>query len=936
MTGRLNSLWLRLLLGYFIPLALFGAAALVAYVTIQRLLDALHREDMAQKVFTEAYRLKVGLVGMAAYKSAHHLVTEFKQQEYYTLHFKQTREKVLRDLKELRRLVQDDPERKHQLGDELTALAKLEEEWYQKAQEDFKLFDRNANPKQGTKGQVQLQLREGFDLQREMGKKADQILEVERNNLLARRRQAEETTREGVWTIAGGAVLALLLSFLVSLQVARGVTHPINELREAAGRLRQGELAVVTPTGPAEIAELARSFNLMGVALTERQALLQTSEHRYRTLVGSTATILWTTDAQGRNTELSRWCAFTGQTAEEARGDGWLQAVHPDDRAAFAHQWTAAVADRAYAENEIRLRRADGVYRTFQCRSVPVLDARGQVVEWVRCCADITEHREEEALRKDKEAAEAASRAKSDFLAKMSHELRTPLNAVIGMSKMLTTQRFGPLNAKQLDYLSDITGAGEHLLTLINDILDLSKVEAGRMELVPEPLDVGATLSAAVSTVRTLAEAKGLTLTGTPPEPDGVLVADPARLKQILFNLLSNAVKFTPAGGRVSVCCRWADGTGREARAVPAAEALAVRFDVEDTGVGIDPKDHGRIGNEFYQARRGRSQAADGTGLGLALTRRLVNLMGGGFWFRSAPGAGSSFSFALPLRPARPRPRDGTGLSSAETPALPAGGRPAALVIEDHVPTNKLLTDWLLEAGLEVASAFSGPEGLEAARKLRPQLILLDIRLPGMDGWQVLTELKGHAETAAIPVMIVSALEGSGLPRQLDVLEWFVKPLDKDRFLRRLRRSCPALFGAGRPVTVLVVDDEGRARKMLSDMLEGEGVTVVEAEGGREALGLLEHAHPDLVLLDLLMPQTDGFHFVQAVRGDPRWRHLPILVVTAKDLTDVERQWLNGHIQAVLSKDALTQEKLLERLRALGFAGQAKGVTVKAAASGGA
>jgi CheY-like chemotaxis protein len=360
----------------------------------------------------------------------------------------------------------------------------------------------------------------------------------------------------------------------------------------------------------------------------------------------------------------------------------------------------------------------------------------------------------------------------------------------------------------------------------------------------------------------------------------------------------------------------------REAKEVPAA-ADAVRFDVEDTGIGIDPKDHSRIGNEFYQARRGRGQAAEGTGLGLALTRRLVNLMGGAFWFRSAPGQGSCFSFALPRQPLRPRPRDGT--SSAEMPALPAG-RPAALVIEDHVPTNKLLTDWLLEAGLEAASAFSGPEGLELARALHPRLILLDIGLPGMDGWQVLTELKGRPETASIPVTVVSALEGSEPPRQLDVLEWFVKPLDKDRFLRRLRHSCPGLFGTGRPITVLVVDDERSARKLLSDLLACEGVTVIEAEDGREALGLLEHAHPDLVLLDLLMPEIDGFQFVQAVRAGPRWRHLPIVVVTAKDVTEEERQRLQGHIQAVLGKNTLTQEKLLERLRALGFSGHGAAV----------
>ncbi len=916
MTGRFNSLWLRLLLGYFIPLALFLGASAVAYVTIQRLMDALHREDLAQRIFTEAFRIKEGIVGMAASKGTHHLVATPEEQQEFRKRFEEARRGVLRDLESLRELVREDPERIRELNE----LARLEREWNEAARHDFQVFSQDRKGKQGflEKGLAELRLQQGIQLQREMARRADAILNAERQNLEARRSQAEEATREGVGTITGAAALAVLLSLLVSLALARGVTRPIKELREAAGRLRRGELTVVTPSGPTEIAELTRSFNLMGVALTEREALLQTSEHRYRTLVGSTATILWTTDAHGANTEMSRWCAFTGQREDEARGDGWLEAVHPDDREGFVRRWAEAVTGRTYVEDEIRLRRADGVYRAFLCRSVPVLDARGQVVEWVRCCADITERKEEESLRQEKEAAEAASHAKSEFLAKMSHELRTPLNAVIGMSKMLTTQRFGPLNAKQLDYLHDITGAGEHLLTLINDILDLSKVEAGRMELVPEQVGIGAALGAALSTVRTLAEAKVLKLTGAPPEPDGVVLADPARLKQILFNLLSNAVKFTPAGGRVEVRCRWAAGVRQDAPEAPAGEARAVRFEVQDTGVGIDPKEQGRIGNEFYQARRAPGQAAEGTGLGLALTRRLVNLMGGAFWFRSTPGQGSCFAFALPLQSPRPRvSADGT--SQDGMPALPPGGRPVALVIEDHFPTNQLLTDWLIEAGLEVASAFTGPEGLELARKVHPQLILLDIRLPGMDGWQVLTELKDQPETAGIPVMIVSALEGSGLPHQLDVLEWFVKPLDKDRFLRRLRRSCPRLFGEGRPVTVLVVDDEARSRRLLTDLLEGEGVTVIEAEGGSEALRLLGEVHPDLVLLDLLMPETDGFEFVRAVRGDPRWEGLPILVVTAKDVTAEERRRLNGRIQDVLGKSMLTREKLAERLRGLGF-----------------
>ncbi len=651
MTGRLNSLWFRLFLGYVIPLALFLSAALVAYVTIQRLMDALQGEQQAQEVFTRAYKLKEGIASMSEYKNTQHLLGDRKYQE----RFEESRRGVLNDLVALCDLIGDDPPR---LAD-LDELARLQEELHHLAEKDFKLF---AADKEGWQKRIaMLQLRPAIALQAQMRERADKILTGEKSHLDERRRQVEQKTGESVYAIAGATGLAVLVSLLVTVLAARGVTRPIRHLREAAGRLRQGELTVVTPCGPAEIAELARSFNLMGVALTEREALLQTSEHRYRAVVGSTATLLWTTDAQGRNAEMSRWCAFTGLSEAEARGDGWLQTVHPDDREAFARHWAESVSGNAYVEDEIRVRRVDGVYRDFLCRSVPILDARGQVLEWVRCCADMTERRQEDALRKDKEAAEAANRAKSEFLARMSHELRTPLNAVIGMSKMLTTQRFGPLNAKQADYLGDITGAGEHLLTLINDILDLSKVEAGRMELLPEPVAVAGALAAALSTVRPLAEARGLKLDSAAPAPDGVLVADPARLRQVLYNLLSNAVKFTPGGGRVSVRCLWTDAAGPQARVVPASAAKAVRFDVEDTGVGIDPKDHALIGSEFYQGRRSRGQAAEGTGLGLALTRRLVELMGGAFWFRSEPGKGSCFSFALPLRTTPPAARGGAG-----------------------------------------------------------------------------------------------------------------------------------------------------------------------------------------------------------------------------------------------------------------------------------
>jgi signal transduction histidine kinase len=277
------------------------------------------------------------------------------------------------------------------------------------------------------------------------------------------------------------------------------------------------------------------------------------------------------------------------------------------------------------------------------------------VVEWVRICADITERKREEKLRRAKEDAEAANRAKSEFLTRMSHELRTPLNAIIGMSNMLRTHRFGNLNDKQIDYLTDITQAGEQLLYLINDILDLSRVESGRMEFKPEPLPVGVTVEQVVSTVRALAEGKGLRLQTELCEPDGLLTADLARFKQILYNLISNAVKFTPADGTVRVICNWTERPRADAPVVSRDRANAMRIDVADTGIGIAAADQKKLGKEFFQARSSPHKTQEGTGLGLALSRRLVEMMGGRLWFTSEVGKGSTFSFALPLMaPAKP------------------------------------------------------------------------------------------------------------------------------------------------------------------------------------------------------------------------------------------------------------------------------------------
>ncbi len=295
--------------------------------------------------------------------------------------------------------------------------------------------------------------------------------------------------------------------------------------------------------------------------------------------------------------------------------------------------------------------------------------------------------------------------------------------------------------------------------------------------------------------------------------------------------------------------------------------------------------------------------------------------MGGAFWFRSTPGVGSTFSFALPLRPApTAAPPEAAPANGGATPPL-AAGRPLALIIDDHRPTNKLLADWLQDAGLRTASAFDGREGLELARRLLPQLVLVDLRLPRMDGWQVLTELKSNARTASVPVVIVSVQEGSDRPSELDILDWFVKPLDRDRFIRRLRAAVPGLFASGGALTALVADDNPAARKYLHDLLTAEGIDVLEAVDGVAALEALNGTQRvDLLFLDLLMPRLDGFGVIAALQEQPRWQQLPIFIVTVKDVTTEELRTLNGRIRAVLRKETLTPEKLGERLREHGLA----------------
>ena len=447
---------------------------------------------------------------------------------------------------------------------------------------------------------------------------AGQFDEVEREILAERHEAVKDLTRRSIASCSLLAVLAVVISLASAGFIARSITKPLHRLREATAKLLGGNFRVVMPSGPAEIAELITRFNQTGLALIERKSLLEEQEERYRTYVGSSSAIMWTANSLGKVVDdIPAWTGFTGQTPAQVRGSGWLSAVHPDDLPAMEHSWTESVKNVTVFDHECRLRSKSGEYRHFACRAVPIFSPEGSAREWVGTCSDVTSRREQELLRHQKEAAEAANQAKSEFLTRMSHELRTPLNAVIGMSKMLTTQRFGVLNVKQADYIADICRSGEHLLALVNDILDLAKVESGKMELHPEAFSARKAIEEGIEPLRTLADAKRIDLTLDPPEFDDFLLADPVRLKQVINNLVSNAIKFTPEGGSVIVRWSWVDGLTSDARPAPPGKTRGFRLEVGDNGIGISPEDQQRIWAEFTQLKSGQALTQhSGTGSG--------------------------------------------------------------------------------------------------------------------------------------------------------------------------------------------------------------------------------------------------------------------------------------------------------------------------------
>ena len=524
----------------------------------------------------------------------------------------------------------------------------------------------------------------------------------------------------------------------------------------------------------------------------------------------------------------------------------------------------------------------------------PLFDRSGQIIGTFGISRDITERvRAQEELQAAKEAAEYADRAKSDFLANMSHELRTPLNAIIGFAEILQDEIIGPIRPEQRELVVDIHTSGRHLLNMINDILDLSKIEAGTMDLDFETFSVVDTMEEVNTIVNALASKKRIHLIQE-FDQDISVTADKTKFKQILYNLLANGVKFTNEGGRVTTKLESSDNS------------LLVR--VIDTGVGISSEDQEMLFQAFTQVDTSKARAHEGTGLGLALTKRLVELHGGEIWVESTIGEGSTFSFTLPTQ------RHVTSSPARMPSNLPStANNRTILVAEDNEQAAHLLGIYLTEAGYHVECATDGEAAIAKAAEIKPFAITLDIMLPKKDGWQVLKALKANPDLQSIPVIIVSITEERQLGFGLGAVDHLVKPIEKTALLASLRSlRLPDQDGS---VRILIIDDDPQAIRLLSTILDSEGYDVLKAYGGQEGIDLALAEAPTLIILDLAMPEVDGFQVVKRLAEDPEGCDIPIVICTAMDLTDEEKDCLNGQIQSVIEKTGNVRQKLLEAIK---------------------
>jgi PAS domain S-box-containing protein len=691
--------------------------------------------------------------------------------------------------------------------------------------------------------------------------------------------------------------------------------------------------AVVSVTALRDAQDAIIGYLLIGTDNTARKQIEEErmkldqrlrDQHFYtRSLIESNIDALMTTDPRGIITDVNKQTeALTGCTRDELIGAPFKN-YFTDPRRAEAGI-NRVLNEGKVTNYELTARARDGTLTVVSYNATTFHDRDRSLQGVFASARDMTELKLfEQTLQQKNVELEDASRMKSEFLANMSHELRTPLNAIIGFSEVLRDGLIGDLTDKQRGFIGDIFGSGKHLLSLINDILDMSKVEAGKMTLDLEPVQLSSLLENSLSIVREKAAARRIRLAIDAPQEAGFILADARKVKQIVYNLLSNAVKFTSEGGQVTLRARSVprgqvgrlsgDGRGRSFPLPDSEFADFMEISVTDTGIGISQEGLEHLFKPFSQIDSGLARKFEGTGLGLAMVKLLVELHGGSVAVETAADEGSRFTVWLPLRAS-----EETALPLVRAPAvarIEAGGPRTALVVEDDFKSADLIRVQLEAEGFRVLHAASSEAALVLAMQQPLALITLDIMLPEMDGWEFLGRIKQVPALSRIPVMIISIVADRNRGFALGASAVIQKPISRRELYESLVDLGLFPVSEGRSLKVLVVDDDPGAVELIAVRILGLATTVLRAYGGRDAIDIAKRELPDLIVLDLMMPEVSGFDVVEALKLDPETVRIPILVVTARRITGEERARLNGYVTTVMEKADFDRDRFRAEVR---------------------